>query len=87
MSRKHSRDPQIDRLTKQKIKDGWTYSCEGKHGKLYSPRGFRIVVPGTPSDWRQWPNFKTGVEREERLVEEWLASGQPRQTFSSKEMA
>lgn len=87
MSRKHSRDPQIDRLTKQKIKEGWIFSYEGKHGKLYSPRGFRIVVPGTPSDWRQWVNFKTGIERENRLVEEWEASGRPRQNFDKREFA
>jgi len=60
---KYSKNKEISCFVGKLISDGWKYHTGGKHGKLISPKGFRIPVPSTPSDYRAFQNFKRDIRR------------------------
>jgi hypothetical protein len=55
---------EIDVLVRKMVRDGWTYSRGGKHGKLRDrfSRVF-LTVPVSPSDYRAVLNFKRDLRR------------------------
>jgi predicted RNA binding protein YcfA (HicA-like mRNA interferase family) len=58
----YSKDKEISKLVKQLIKSGWAFKQGKKHGLIYAPKGGRITVPCTPSDWRAHLNFKRNLK-------------------------
>lgn len=46
---RYSNDKDINRYVKQYVLKGWTFSKQGKHGKLVSPDGKAVIISGTPS--------------------------------------
>lgn len=47
----------VEKLLKE---HGWKYVAQGngKHAKLVAPNGRKTTIPGSPSDWRSFRNFK-----------------------------
>ncbi|OOE78347.1 hypothetical protein BZG25_12640 [Salinivibrio sp. ML198] len=60
---KYSSDKDIHQLICKLIKNDWHYQRRKKHGRLYSPSGYSITVPGSPSDKRAFTNFSKDIER------------------------
>jgi predicted RNA binding protein YcfA (HicA-like mRNA interferase family) len=59
-------------LTRALLAKGWTlrYLRNG-HLRLEHPGGVHsVVIPGTPSDWRSWRNFRADVRRIERATQD-----------------
>ena len=46
---------------------GWKYVKKGKHGAIISPIGRKLFVPGTPSDFRSFQNFKRDIRQIQRV--------------------
>lgn len=67
--KRYSQDMQIHKLVSELVKDGWSYVSKNRHGKLQSPRGKKISIPSTPSDYRASENFKGDINREMRQIE------------------
>ena len=65
MTMRYSKSKEISAIVQNKISNGWQFVKGEKHGKIIAPNGRRIPVPGTPSDYRAWLNFKRDV----RLIE------------------
>lgn len=59
----YSNDKEIATTVRHLLANGWGYISGKKHGKLTSPNGKKIPVPGTPSDWRASLNFKRDIRR------------------------
>jgi len=59
---KYSKDKRIEQLVRQLIRQDWRFNFGGKHGRLCSPDGRKILfVPISPSDHRAFLNFRTDV--------------------------
>jgi predicted RNA binding protein YcfA (HicA-like mRNA interferase family) len=58
---KYSKDKAIAAFVHSLLGDGWQYCHGGRHGKLTSPAGRKVAVPGTPSDHRAFQNFKCDI--------------------------
>lgn len=53
----------IDLIVRRHIDSGWRYQRGKKHGSLVPPTGWpRVVIPGTPSDWRSLRNFERDLK-------------------------
>lgn len=61
--KKFSSDKDIQKFVAMLIRSGWVYMRGSKHGKLRSPEGKKITVPGSPSDKRAYKNFVTDIRR------------------------
>jgi len=61
--KKYSKDKNISNKVKILQRNGWEYRRGKKHGMIVSPRGKKLSIPGTPSDWRSWKNFNCEVNR------------------------
>lgn len=59
----YSNDKEIAATVRHLLIHGWRYISGKKHGKLISPNGKKLAVPGTPSDWRASLNFKRDIRR------------------------
>ena len=60
----YSSDKDINKLVRDKIRQGWFWEKGRKHGKLLPPTGTTYVtVPGSPSDHRASRNFAKEVQR------------------------
>jgi hypothetical protein len=59
----YSNDKNIASLVRSLVRAGWRYQMGGRHGKLISPAGRRLPVPGTPSDFRAFDNFERDIRR------------------------
>tara|TARA_R110002167_G_scaffold366254_1_gene594009 strand:- start:8129 stop:8329 length:201 start_codon:yes stop_codon:yes gene_type:complete len=60
----YSSDKDINRLVRQKIREGWFWEKGGKHGKLHRPDNQRyITVPCSPGDHRASRNFAKELQR------------------------
>lgn len=60
---KYSNDKDIATFVHDLVRNGWRYHIGGRHGKLVSPTGRRMPVPGTPSDHRAFLNFKRDIRK------------------------
>lgn len=60
---KYSNDKNIADFVRSLIRIGWQYHMGGRHGKLISPKGRKIPVPCTPSDYRAILNFKRDIRK------------------------
>ena len=59
---RYSSAKEIDALVRQLVKEGWTFSRGGRHGRLLAPTGWpSVVVPCTPGDRRAFLNFRRDV--------------------------
>ncbi|WOG26260.1 hypothetical protein [Endozoicomonas sp. 8E] len=56
-----SKDRRIEKLVMDLLKLGWIYQGGKKHGKVISPAGKKLAVPGTPSDVRAYFNFRSRI--------------------------
>ena len=45
---RYSNDKDINKYVKEYISKGWSFSKQGKHGKLISPNGRIVSISGTP---------------------------------------
>jgi hypothetical protein len=62
--RRFSNNKEINTLIRQLLKSKKWYCLAGKkHNSLISPKGKRITVPSTPSDFRAYMNFKKDLQR------------------------
>lgn len=61
MSQHISTDKMVASFVKGLLRNGWRLQRGGKHNKLVTPSGFKLAIPGTPSDWRAAMNFKRDV--------------------------
>lgn len=60
---KYSCSKDIDLIVRRHIDSGWLYQRGKKHGSLVPPTGWpRVVIPGTPSDWRSLRNFERDLK-------------------------
>lgn len=59
--KKFSSNKDINKEVKVLTKRGWMYRSGKKHGLIVSPEGFKLSVPGTPSDMRAFYNFRRDV--------------------------
>lgn len=60
---KYSCSKDIDLIVRRHIDSGWRYQRGKKHGSLVPPTGWpRVVIPGTPSDWRSLRNFERDLK-------------------------
>ena len=59
----YSNDKAIAAVVRHLLTNGWRYISGKKHGKLISPNGKKLAVPGTPSDWRACLNFRRDIRR------------------------
>ena len=59
--KRYSKNKNIHKIVFKLLKEGWCYRSGKKHGVIISPAGFRMAVPGTPSDSRAYKNFKQSV--------------------------
>ena len=60
----YSSNKDINKLVRQKVREGWFWEKGRKHGKLHSPDGDGyIAVPGSPSDYRAPRNFERELTR------------------------
>ena len=64
MRKKYSSDKDIHKLVCSLIKKNWQYQRGTKHGSLRSPSGFKMTVPGSPSDRRAYRNFLKDTQRQ-----------------------
>lgn len=55
--KKYSSDKDIHNRVKYMCKIGWLFKKRKKHGALISPRGKKLTVPCSPSDYRAFKNF------------------------------
>lgn len=55
---KYSTNKDIAHLISELVREGWRFQRGGRHGKLRSPSGRYLIVPGSPSDWRAFKNFE-----------------------------
>jgi len=56
---KYSFSKDIDLVVRRHVDSGWLYRRGKKHGSLVPPTGWpRVVIPGTPGDWRSLRNFE-----------------------------
>lgn len=55
--KKYSSDKDIHNRVKYMCKIGWLFKKIKKHGALISPRGKKLTVPCSPSDYRAFKNF------------------------------
>ncbi len=61
---KYSSDKELNKLIRKLVASGWVYVRRRKHGLLRSPdRCFQTTVPGSPSDYRAYLNFKQDILR------------------------
>ena len=61
---KYSSDKELNKLIRRLVASGWIYIRRRKHGLLRSPdKCFQTTVPGTPSDYRAYVNFKQDISR------------------------
>lgn len=60
---RYSNDIDIAETVRHLLANGWSYISGKKHGKLISPNGKKLAVPGTPSDWRASLNFRRDILR------------------------
>ncbi len=60
---KYSKSRSIAAFVAMLLREGWHYDAGRRHGKLTSPGGRRIAVPGTPSDHRAFLNFRSDIRR------------------------
>lgn len=60
---KYSNDMDVATIVRELVRNGWKYHTGGRHGKIISPTGRRMPVPGTPSDYRALRNFKSDIRR------------------------
>ena len=59
---KYSNCKEIDLLVRSLVRQGWSFSWGGKHGKVGPPeQGCKVIVPKTPSDHRSHQNFRRDV--------------------------
>jgi len=62
--RRFSNNKDINKFIKSLIRgEKWSCLRGKKHPYLYSPKGKRITVPSTPSDYRAYQNFKKDIMR------------------------
>lgn len=66
--KKFSSDKDIQKCVVTLIRSGWVYMRGRKHGKLVSPEGKKIAVPGSPSDKRAYKNFVRDIKRLARPI-------------------
>ncbi len=59
--KRYSNNKDINNKVKDLLKLGWIYRSGKKHDAIISPNGFRLSIPGTPSDRRSFSNFKRDV--------------------------
>ncbi len=63
---KYSSDKELNKFVRKLVSSGWVYVRRRKHGLLRSPdRCFQTTVPGSPSDYRAYVNFKQDILRVE----------------------
>jgi hypothetical protein len=61
---RYSRCKEVDQLVRSYLRRDWSYCRGRKHGRLSPPgRAAYVTVPGTPSDWRAFANFKRDLAR------------------------
>ncbi len=66
---KYSSDKELNKLIRKLVTSGWVYVRRRKHGLLRSPdKLFQTTVPGSPSDYRAYINFKQDILRVESRV-------------------
>ena len=58
-----SSDKDIAAVVRDYVRKGWRFTRGKRHGKLISPDGKRVIVPGTPSDRRARSNFLGDLRR------------------------
>ena len=56
--RKYSADKMIHQDVKELLKEGWEITRTKKHKFLTAPNGKKILISGTPSDYRARLNFR-----------------------------
>ncbi|MGI2040583.1 hypothetical protein ACRN9Z_21305 [Shewanella frigidimarina] len=61
--KKYSNDKNINDLVNYLLKDREWKIRRGRHSVLTAPSGRKLTVPGTPSDYRAFMNFKLDVRR------------------------
>jgi hypothetical protein len=65
---KYSSDKELNKLIRGLVASGWVYVRRRKHGLLKSPdKCFQTTVPGSPSDYRAFINFKHDILRVEKV--------------------
>ena len=65
---KYSSDKELNKLIRKLVASGWVYIRRRKHGLLRSPdKCFQTTVPGSPSDYRAFINFKKDVSRAQNI--------------------
>lgn len=61
---KYSSSKDLDRIVRVLVRQGWTFSHGGKHGRLLTPCGkCFLTVPATPSCRHAAKNFAGDVKR------------------------
>lgn len=60
---RYSNGKEVAATVRHLLANRWRYISGKKHGKLISPNGKKLAVPGTPSDWRASLNFNRDVRR------------------------
>ena len=61
---KYSSDKELNKYIRKLVASGWIYVRRRKHGLLKSPdKCFQTTVPGSPSDYRAYVNFKQDILR------------------------
>jgi hypothetical protein len=63
MNRHISKDKEIAGFIRGLLSQGWSLQRGGKHNKVVTPEGFKLAIPGTPSDWRAARNFRRDAQQ------------------------
>lgn len=61
--KRFSNDKDIHRQVRQLLKQGWEYRAGKRHGAIVSPKGDKLAIPSTPSDYRALRNFCADIRR------------------------
>ncbi len=59
----YSKNKDIAKLVRRRLREGWRFQTGKRHNKLISPFGRKFVVPSTPSDRRAYQNFRQDISR------------------------
>ncbi len=70
LTMRYSNNKEVAALVQTLVKSGWQYMNGKTHGRLIAPSGRKLAVPGTPSDWRAYMNFRRDTRRLVSVVEQ-----------------
>lgn len=59
----YSKNKDIAKIVRIRVRAGWSFRRGKKHGKLVAPDGRFVIVPSTPSDGRAVWNFLGDLRR------------------------